>query len=93
MPVHAAPDGVQARPMTAARAPRGHCSTRSIISSPLDAGPLTVGVGGRRVFPAPVPGLPGTSHAEPPDTVSRPPGIARRALCLEGHIEWLNEAG
>jgi hypothetical protein len=37
---------------------------------PLDAGPLTAGVDGRRVFPAPVPGLPGASHGEPPDTLA-----------------------
>ena len=37
---------------------------------PLGAAPLTVGVDGRRVFPAPLPGLLGTSHGEPPDTLA-----------------------
>ena len=37
---------------------------------PLGAAPLTVGVDGRRVFPAPVPGLPGASHGWPPDTLA-----------------------
>jgi hypothetical protein len=37
---------------------------------PLDAAPLTVGVDGRRVFPAPVLGLPGASYGEPPDALA-----------------------